>query len=207
MKDVTRILDELQGGDATAADRLLEVVYAELRVMAAQRMAGERKGHTLAPTELVHEAYLRLMNGSGAAAPFHESGPSVGRANWHNRAYFFVAAAEAMRRILVEQARRRSRLKHGGGLGHVSLADGDAMQPDDQWFDASDQGLRSEQVLAIHAALERFAAEAPEKAELVKLRYFAGLSLEQAAEVLGISRATASRHWAYSRAWLLDAMG
>jgi len=143
-------------------------------------MAGEKPGQTLDATALVHEAYLRLV---GSAEGDEKK--------WDGRGHFFVAAAEAMRRILVEQARRKSRIKHGGGLKRVSIADAEpAIEP------------TSEEILAVDEALTRFGTEDPAAAELVKLRYFVGLSIEEAAEALGVSRATANRHWAYAKAWL-----
>jgi len=177
--DVTRILHALERGDERAADRLLAAVYEELRRLASARMRQERPGQTLQATALVHEAYLRLLGDEGA--------------DWQNRSHFFAAAAEAMRRILVEKARRKGRLKHGGGRRRVDL-------------DAIDVAVHppSIDLLALDEALGKLAATEPAKAELVKLRYFTGLTIEQAAEMLGISRATADRHWAFARAWLFD---
>ena len=179
MNDVTRILSAVEQGDAGAAEQLLPLVYDELRKLAAQRLAREAPGQTLQATALVHEAYLRLV------------GPAdVGR--WENRAHFFAAAAEAMRRILVEAARRKKRLRHGGGLRRVELpADGPAITG------------TPEDVLAVHEALDRLAAADAQAAELVKLRYFGGLTFDQAAEVLGVSPRKAYIIWAYARAWLL----
>ncbi|MHC4549455.1 MAG: ECF-type sigma factor [Planctomycetota bacterium] len=179
--DVTRILEAVQRGDERAADRLLTAVYAELRGLAARRLAREPPGQTLQATALVHEAYLRLVGDE--------------EADWQNRAHFFAAAAEAMRRILVERARRKARLKHGGGRARQDLDEADLVVlpvPVD--------------LLALDEALGRLAQEDPVKAELVKLRFFAGLEVAEAARVLGISRATADRHWAYARAWLYDTM-
>jgi RNA polymerase sigma factor (TIGR02999 family) len=178
MDDVSRILSAVERGDAGAADQLLPVVYGELRKLAAARLASEAPGQTLDATALVHEAYLRL----------------VGATNDHtftNRKHFFVAASEAMRRILVENARRKRRAKRGGGLRRVEL-EGDALAAP----------RRDERLLALDEALERFAAIEPARAELLKLHSFAGLSLAAAAEVLGISPTTADRWWAYARAWL-----
>jgi RNA polymerase sigma factor (TIGR02999 family) len=175
---VTQILDAMGEGDPHAASRLLPLVYDELRKLAARRLANERGGQTLDATGLVHEAYLRLV------------GPVDGQ-HWNSRGHFFAAAAEAMRRILVENARRKARLKRGGRWRRVELADADL--PDRQ---------PAEELLAIDEALTRFAEREPQAAEIVKLRYFAGMSVEQAAEALGISRATANRHWAYAKAWL-----
>jgi RNA polymerase sigma factor (TIGR02999 family) len=178
MSDVTQLLDRLDGGDAQAAEELLPLVYAELRRLAEQRLTRERSGQTLQPTALVHEAYLRLVDRPEPA-------------KWNSRGHFFAAAAEAMRRILVEAARRKGRLRHGGELARVPLASAEpaAETPDDD-------------LLALDEALEQFEEFAPEKAALVKLRYFAGLTLDEAAEALNLSRSTAARHWAYARAWL-----
>ncbi len=175
---VTQILGAIGAGDAQAAEELLLLVYDELRRIAAAKMAREAPGQTLQPTALVHEAWLRL---GGDAQPA-----------WQNRAHFFAAAAEAMRRILVERARRRSALKRGAGADRVSL---DAIEtpivaPDD------------ERLLAVDEALEEFAAIHPRKAELVKLRFFTGMTFEEAASVLGIAVPTAKEWWAYARAWL-----
>ena len=186
MSDVTRILAAIEGGDAQASAELLPLVYGELRRLAAARLAQESPGQTLQATALVHEAYLRLLGAEGAA--------------WQGRGHFFAAAAEAMRRILIEQARRKKRIKHGGGRRKLQLDEGlDVAAPEDCEDFAAE-------LVALDAALEKFAAEDPAKAELVKLRYFAGLTAEQAAAVLGISRATAARHWTYARAWLYHAM-
>lgn len=183
VEDVTPLLQAIAAGDPTAGDRLIPLVYAELRRMAAQRMARHAGGgeQTLQPTALVHEAWLRLGGGDGQLG-----------GNWENRAHFFAAAASAMRSILVDRARRRMAARHGGGRVRVDVDDtqlADPADPDDQ-------------VLAVHDALERFAVTEPKKAELVKLRYFAGLSLAEAGEVLGISEPTAKRWWAYARGWL-----
>ena len=177
MTDVTRILSSIEQGDPSAAAQLLPLVYAELRRLAAARLAGEKPGQTLEATALVHEAYLRLVDGKQAQ-------------QWNSRGHFFGAAAEAMRRILVEQARRKRRPKHGGDRRRVDL---------DEALAAADP---REDVLALDEALTRLAAREPVKAELVKLRYFAGLSLEEAAACLGISPATAKRYWVVARAWL-----
>jgi RNA polymerase sigma factor (TIGR02999 family) len=186
MSDVTRILSAIEQGDPSAAEQLLPLVYDELRRLAAQRLAGERPGHTLQPTDLVHEAYLKLV-GPGPQPP------------WNGRAHFFAAAAEAMRRILIDHARRKHRDRRGGGMKRVELEDLDDIELVAGNGDADD-------LLALDEALARLAAADPRRAELVRLRYFAGLTLEQAAELLGISRATADRHWAFARAWLYDAM-
>ena len=180
MGDVTRILQAMRAGDAQSTERLLETLYAELRQLAAQKLAREQAGHTLQATALVHEAYLRLLGGE---------------ADWQNRGHFFAAAAEAMRRILIESARSKARLKRGGDRQREPLDEALAVVPP-----------VSIDVLALDEALEKLAAEDPVKAQLVKLRFFAGLTLEQCALVLGISRATADRHWAYARAWLFHEM-
>lgn len=176
MNDVTRLLEELRKGDQDAANRLLVAVYDELRRLAARKLARERPGQTLQATALVHEAYLRLL------------GPD---AHWENSAHYFAAAAEAMRRILVESARRKGRLKHGGGHPTREVDETDAIVTPD-----------SLNVIALDEALEKLAREDPVKAELVKLRYFAGLTVEEAARILGISRATADRYWTFARTWL-----
>jgi RNA polymerase sigma factor (TIGR02999 family) len=178
MSDVTRILAALESGDPSAAGQLLPLVYDELRKLAAHRMAHEAPGHTLQGTALVHEAYLRLVGDEPAR-------------HWDSRGHFFAAAAEAMRRILVENARRKQRHKHGGGLQRLDL---------DDIADLAE--TPAENLLALDEALTRLAALEPHKAELVKLRFFAGCSIDEAAEALGISRATAKRDWAYARAWL-----
>lgn len=177
MSQVTRILSEAQHGSATAAAELLPVVYDELRKLAAARLAQERPGQTLDATALVHEAYLRL----------------VGDQKFDGRGHFFAAAAEAMRRILVEQARRKQRLRHGGEFERQPLDEAEpAIAPP---VDAID-------LLALNEALERLEAASPRKAQLVKLRYFAGFPLSEVAEMLGISQSTAEADWAYARAWL-----
>jgi RNA polymerase sigma factor (TIGR02999 family) len=178
MTDVTRALDALGRGDPGAAEQLLPLVYDGLRQLAAQRLAREKPGQTLQATDLVHEAFLRLVD--------------VDRLqSWNGRGHFFAAAAEAMRRILVEAARRKGRLKHGGDRQRVDLESGcrvSAAPPPD--------------LVALDEALSRLAATEPAKAELVKLRYFAGLTMPEAAEVLGVSLATAERHWTFAKAWL-----
>jgi RNA polymerase sigma factor (TIGR02999 family) len=181
MSDVTRLLDAAAAGNHQAAD-LLPLVYDELRKLAAARMAAESTDQTLQPTALVHEAYLRLI------------GP-VDEIRWENRGHFFAAAAEAMRRILVDSARRKRTHKHGGQHRRVDLTDIPA-EPE----------VADEQLLALDAALTRLAAEDPVAARVVELRHFAGLSIEDAAATLGLSRATAYRHWTYARAWLRDAV-
>jgi RNA polymerase sigma factor (TIGR02999 family) len=189
MTEVSRILTALEEGDPHAAEQLLPLVYDELRQLAAQKLAHEKPGQTLEPTALVHEAYLRLAEGGKTGAP------RGGEGNWSNRRHFFAAAAEAMRRILVENARRKGRLKHGGGRQRVH---GD--------FDTFQAGAPADELLALHGALEQFAAHDPLKAKLVELRFFAGLTLEQAAQCLDISLSTADRAWRYARAWLYAAM-
>jgi RNA polymerase sigma factor (TIGR02999 family) len=178
MNEVTHILAAIEAGDAHAASRLLPLVYDELRKLAAQKMAQEKPGQTLQATALVHEAYLRLVDGDKAQ-------------HWNSRGHFFAAAAEAMRRILVENARRKKALRRGGGRHRQNL------QPAEQ-----EAPRLSDDILALDEALERLAAKDHAKAELVKLRYFAGLTMEQTAELLGISVATAHRWWNYARAWL-----
>jgi len=179
MTDVTRILNAIEQGDAKATDELLPVVYEELRLLAAQKLSKESPGQTLQATALVHEAYIRLIGDTPCG--------------WHSRGHFFAAAAEAMRRILVENARRKGRIRHGGGLQRVELGDSAAMTEEDRVAD---------DLIALDEALARFARQDPLKADLVKLRYFAGLTIPQAAEALGISHATAERHWVYARCWL-----
>ncbi len=181
MHEVTQILKALEAGDVAATDQLLPIVYDELRKLAGQKMSHESPGQTLTATALVHEAYLRLVVDQDEAQ------------QWDHRGHFFAAAAESMRRILIENARRKNRVKHGGEQDRVALPE--IAVP------ALDQ---ADDLLALDDALTKFALESPEKAELVKLRYFAGLSEQEAADVLGISRATAARHWAYSRAWLFS---
>ena len=181
MSDVTRILNAIEGGDRKVADELIPLVYEELRLLAAQKLAQERPGQTLQATALVHEAYMRLIGEETQ--------------DWKSRRHFFGAAAEAMRRILIDNARRKKRLRHGGNchkseLDKVELSHGDDPSTDD--------------LIALDEALTRFTEEDEAKAELVKLRYFAGLSIGQTADVLGISQRTVKRHWAYSRAWLLS---
>lgn len=184
MSDVQRILSAIDQGDPQAAELLLPLVYGELRKLAAQQLEHERPGQTLQATALVHEAYVRLIGGEPAPA------------GWSGRNHFLAAAAEAMRRILIESARRKKTEKRGGGLARVELDNVDLA--------AEPGGAALEDVLALDEALGRLAQEDPLKAELVKLRYFAGLSVEEAASTLGISRATAARHWDYARSWLYD---
>lgn len=180
MTPISQVLSAIERGDAQAASELLPLVYHELRGLAARKLARERDEQSLQPTALVHEAYLRLV---GTAGP----------QGWGGRAHFFAACAEAMRRILVERARRRRRLKRGGGRRRLSL---DGVDPAG--------AAPSLDLLALDEALTHLAEEDPHKARLVELRYFAGLSLEEAAGCLGVSRATASRAWTYARAWLYE---
>lgn len=179
MPDVTHLLNAIAQGDPRAAQQLLPLIYDELRRLAARKLAHEKPGQTLSATALVHEAYLRL-----AGDAVHD---------WDSRGHFFAAAAEAMRRILVESARRKQRRKHGGDRQRVPLDDL-----------AVPAGTPPDDLLALHEALTRLAEEDPLKARLVELRFFAGLSVEDAARCLGISRATADRYWAYARAWLYE---
>jgi RNA polymerase sigma factor (TIGR02999 family) len=176
--EVTRLLNEAGSGGTSAAGELLPLVYQQLRVLAHKRMSREPSDQTLQATALVHEAYLRLVDADALR-------------RWDSRWHFFAAAAESMRRILVENARRKHRLKRGGGAGRVGLDEVTLAAP----------GTDAD-VLALDEALTALTERCPDKAELVKLRYFAGLTLEEAAEALGISRSTADRHWAYARAWL-----
>ena len=178
MSDVTQILSQIESGDPKAAEQLLPLVYDELRKLAAAKLAQEKPGQTLQATALVHEAYLRLVDVEKAQ-------------HWNNRGHFFVAAAEAMQRILIENARRKRRQKRGGALGRVEL---DAAALSDR--------TPAEELLDLNDALECLAVQDPQTAQFVKLRYFAGLSVEEAAEVVGLSRSAAGEHWAYARAWL-----
>jgi RNA polymerase sigma factor (TIGR02999 family) len=182
MNEVTLLLSAIEQGDPHAAEQLLPLVYEELRRLAAQKLAQEKPGQTLQATALVHEAYLRLVDVK--QEPY-----------WDNRRHFFAAAAEAMRRILVEQARRKRSRKHGGGLVRKDLGDVAAAAPE-----------LGEDLLVLDEALDRLAAKDPTKAELVKLRHFVGLTIEEAAKALGISTTTANRYWAYARAWLHQAI-
>src|SRR5215207_8798338 len=183
MADVTQLLDAAAAGDPKAAAELLPLVYDELRNLAAARLAEERPGQTLQATALVHEAYVRLVAGSDES-------------RWDNRRHFFAAAAEAMRRILVDSARRKQARKHGGGRRRRDL-DADALVAPEPDLD----------LLALDAALDRLAGQDPAKARLVELRYFAGLTGDQAAAVLGISPSAADRLWVYTRAWLRRDLG
>ena len=177
--DITHILHSIEGGDDHASEQLLPLVYRELRQQAARQMVKENPGHTLQPTALVHEAYLRLLGDAGQ--------------HWENRRHFFAAAAEAMRRILVENARRKQRQRHGGEWKRVDLAGLDvAVTAED------------DQLLLVNEALAKLEKEDPESAELIKLRFFVGLPNIQAAKILNMSERTAKRNWAYARAWLFE---
>ena len=178
MSNVTRILRNIEAGDPSAADELLPIVYDELRKLAAAKLAKEKPGQTLQATALVHDAYLRLVDVDQAQ-------------HWDSRGHFFAAAAEAIRRILVENSRRKARVKHGGDRARIEL--------DQACPVTSEPG---DELLALDEALDRFAEIAPEKAEVVKLRFFAGMTIPEAAEALGISRATVERYWTYARIWL-----
>jgi len=179
MKDITRILNAIEQGDGKATEELLPLVYEELRCLAAQRLSNERPGQTLQATALVHEVYIRLVGAESR--------------NWNDRGHFFGAAAEAMRRILVENARRKQSLKRGGAHQRVNLDE--ATLPESEIRQAND-------LIALDQALSKFAQRDKLKADLVKLRYFAGLTVQQAAKALEISPSTADRHWDYARAWL-----
>ncbi|HZR21834.1 MAG TPA: sigma-70 family RNA polymerase sigma factor [Verrucomicrobiae bacterium] len=177
-EQATKILDAVGAGDEQAAERLLPLVYDELRHLAAAKLAHEAPGQTLQPTALVHEAWLRLVG------PGHD--------HWNSRGHFFGAAAEAMRRILIDRARKRHRQRHGHGMVRVDFSQLDiAITTDDDLL------------LRVNEALEKLESEAPERAQLVKLRFFTGLSITEAAEAMGVATATANRHWAFARAWLL----
>lgn len=180
MSDVTRILSQIEAGDPSAAEKLLPLVYDELRKLAAARLAQEKPGQTLQATALVHEAYLRLVNVAQAK-------------HWESRAHFFAAAAESLRRILIDRARRKRRLRHGGQLRPMPL-DEDEL--------AIEAPLHDVDLLALDEALERLEVAAPRKAQLVKLRYFAGCTLPEVAEMLQISQSTAEADWTYAKTWL-----
>lgn len=179
MTDVTRILNAIEQGDEEATDRLLPLVYEELRILAAQRLAKERPGQTLQATALVHEAYIRLVGGENP--------------NWEGRGHFFAAAAEAMRRVLIDRARRRQAGRRGGGWRRVALETIDAPAQADE-----------DVLMRVHCALEALALDDARAAELVKLRFFAGLGVEEAAMALGVTDRTARRDWRFARAWLCD---
>ena len=178
MTDVTRILSEIENGDPSAADQLLPIVYDELRKLAAATLAKEKPGQTLQATALVHDAYLRLVDVKQAQ-------------HWDSRGHFFAAAAEAIRRILVENSRRKARVKHGAGRARIELGQACPV--------TSEPG---DELLALDEALDRLSEIAPGKAEVVKLRFFAGMTIPETAEALGISRATVERYWTYARVWL-----
>lgn len=177
LSDFTHILQEVERGNLQAADQLLPLVYSELRKLAASKMAGESSGHTLQPTALVHEAWLRLTGDQNQ--------------KWEGRAHFFAAAAESMRRILIESARRKHAARHGGNHQRVEFLEENLQS-----------GQDDEVLLAVHEALDKLAVLDRTKAELVKLRYFVGMTIPEASQVLGISEPTAKRYWSYSRAWL-----
>jgi len=179
MSDVTRILNAIEGGDPKAADELLPFVYEELRLLAAQKMAQERPGQTLQATALVHEAYIRLVEGT--------------EQNWNSRGHFFKAAAEAMRRILVENARRKKSLKHGGNRQRVEFGDSILL---------ATQEICADDLLTLNDALDKLSNEDPAAGDLIRLHYFAGLTLEQVAAIQGISHRTAVKHLVHARAWL-----
>jgi RNA polymerase sigma factor (TIGR02999 family) len=174
--DVTRILAELRSGDQSAAEGLLAIVYGELRGLAEAKMRAERADHTLQPTALVHEAFIRLLGDSGG--------------NWENRTHFFGAAAEAMRRILVDYARGKGALKRGAGRNRLQLDEAGAV------------AATSDDLLGVHEALDQLAKDHPQKAEIVKLRYFVGLTIEEVADIRGVSVRTVNRDWAFAKAWL-----
>ena len=182
MSEFTALLEKVRQGEARASDDLVAMVYAELKRLASRQLARESSANTLQPTALVHEAWMRLGD--------------LAQADWQSRRHFFGAAAQAMRQILVERARRRSGAKHGGGLQRV----------DSGQIDLASVEVDSDSVLAVTAALDRYATIDPDKAELVRLRYYVGLTIEETAATLDISIATAKRHWAFSRAWLAREM-
>jgi RNA polymerase sigma factor (TIGR02999 family) len=185
MNEVTRVLSAIEGGDPHAAEQLLPLVYQELRQLAAQKLAQEKPGQTLQATALVHEAYLRLVDTDKVP-------------HWNSRRHFFAAAAEAMRRILVEKARHKKRPKHGGGLTRQEAI------LDDLPITVTRDPLET---LSVHEALDRLAQKSPRKAELVKLRYFRGCTIAEAAQILGIAPATAEEDWTYAKAWLRRQLG
>jgi RNA polymerase sigma factor (TIGR02999 family) len=180
MTEVTQILSKIEQGDPSAAEQLLPLVYNELRKLAAAKMVQEKPGQTLQATALVHEAYVRLVDSEKAQ-------------HWDSRGHFFMAAAEAMRRILVDRARHKQSLKHGGAHARQELEEGDAVAPEEP-----------QKLLALDKALRKLADQDPKTAELVKLRYFGGLTIQRAAEILGISPRTANNYWVYAKAWLRE---
>ena len=183
MNDITKILSALEAGESAASDELLPLVYDELRKLAGSKLAREHPGQTLQATALVHDAYIRLVGAGGDVA------------SWNSRGHFFGAAAEAMRRILVERARRKKRIRHGGGLKRVDLDEGCSLADPDP-----------DEILDLNEALSRLESMDPIRARLVKLRFFAGLTIPDAAQAMGISRATAERHWTFARTWLFAEM-
>ena len=183
VNDINHLLDTLQEGDPVAADQLLVLVYSELRRLAAAKMSREVPGQTLQPTALVHEAWLRIGGGNAVGGDGQR---------WANRAHFFGAAAEAMRRILIDRARRKLAARHGGGQQRLDADEIEIAAPTE----------KDNELLAVHEALDQLAAHDPRKADIVKLRYFAGLTIDEAADILGISAPTAKRDWTYARAWL-----
>jgi RNA polymerase sigma factor (sigma-70 family) len=201
MSDVTRILSQIDSGDPAAAARLLPLVYDELRKLATARLAHEKPGQTLQATALVHEAYLRLVGPAGSAGPELQSNvdgsassrPAVG--TYNSRGHFFAAAAEAMRRILVERARRRNRVRHGGELQRQDIAEANLV---------ADQRLA--EIIKVDAALDELSGQDPRAAELVKLRFFVGMTTIEAAAALGVSTKTIERTWVYAKAWLREAL-
>ncbi len=184
MSDVTRILNAIEGGDAKASDELLPLVYEELRILAAQKLSHEKPGQTLQATALVHDTYLRLLGDEPQS--------------WDNRGHFFAAAAEAMRRILVDNARRKKCLKFGGNRHRIDLHEAVLISSDTS---------QADELIGLDEALDKLAEEDKTKAEVVMLRFFAGLTIGQTAEILGISVATAKRYWTYARAWLIREIG
>jgi RNA polymerase sigma factor (sigma-70 family) len=206
MSDVTRILSQIDAGDPTAAEQLLPLVYDELRKLAAARLAHEKPGQTLQATALVHEAYLRLVaggardsglgaEGSPSELPPSAPSPESPAPAFHSRGHFFAAAAEAMRRILVDRARRRNRVRHGGELKRQDAAEANLV--DDQ---------RLAEIIKVDAALDDLAEQDPRAAELVKLRFFVGMTTAEAAAALGVSTKTLERTWVYAKAWLREAL-
>jgi RNA polymerase sigma factor (TIGR02999 family) len=180
MPDVTQILSQIESGDPTAAEQLLPLVYDELRKLAAQKLSHEKPGQTLQATALVHEAFLRLVDVKEAQ-------------HWDSRRHFFAAAAEAMRRILIEGARRKAQDKRGAGLNRIGLSDAEPIN-----------SITPEQLLVVDDALAQLEVQSADVAAIFKLRYYMGCSVEEAAEIVGVSRATAYRHWTFARAWLLN---
>ncbi|MEL6107354.1 MAG: sigma-70 family RNA polymerase sigma factor [Planctomycetota bacterium] len=200
MPGVTEILQAIGDGDRDASEELLAIVYDELRRLASRKLAGEAPGHTLQTTALVHEAYMRLLPSGGddtvATDDDTDDAEKPSSGTWHSRGHFFAAAAEAMRRILIDNARRKKRLKRGGGRGRVDF---DNVDPADEDADVD--------LLALNEALTRLESHDSSKANIVKLRYFAGLTLEQTAAAMEVSVPTVSRGWRYARAWLRREMG